>query len=283
MSARTAGRYAEQVLSCTEYWRGVGVWPGTLLELDDAVAEYLEFVWAEGGHGSSARFLVAGIQHFLPSAKRHLELSWTLVRTWARMEPPTRAVPFSCEQVLALAARAVERQWSDVALLLHVGFEAMLRTGEIFGLAAPDVMFTPRGAVLQLTATKMGGRQARAEMVQIHSGITLGLLRRQLSELDAAAPLSPRKPSQLRMALRSLLDDFGLGALRFTWYSLRRGGATADFLEHGSLEATLVRGRWACGRTARIYIEQAVADSVTAGLSSGLKARLRAYASRWHA
>ena len=74
-----------------------------------------------------------------------------------------RAAPFSCEQALALAAKALERDWGDVAVLLLVGFEAMLRTGEIFGLSVPDVMFASRGAVPQLTATKMGGRQARGD------------------------------------------------------------------------------------------------------------------------
>ena len=144
------------------FWKQVGLWPQSLEELDDAVAEFLEFMWSEGGRSSSARFLVVGIQHFLPNARRHLELSWTLVRTWARMEPPARAVPFSCDLVLALGAMAMERGWSEVAVLLLVGFEAILRTGGAFKLEARDVLFTAQGAVLRLAHTKMGIRRHQA-------------------------------------------------------------------------------------------------------------------------
>ncbi len=223
VSTRTGGRYASEVMRCVRFWRQVGLWPRSLEELDDAVAEFLEFMWSEGGRSSSARFLVAGIQHCLPNARRHLRLSWTLVRTWARMEPPARAVPFSCDLVLALGVMAMERGWSDVAVLLLVGFEAMLRTGEAFQLEARDVLFTAQGAVLRLAHTKMGVRQARAEMVQVHSPVTVALLRRAVAGRPDGGALAQRSPAQLRAALRSLLTVLGLDGVRCTWYSLRRG------------------------------------------------------------
>ena len=268
-------------MSCVRFWRQVGVWPRTLEELDGAVGEFLEFMWSEGDNCSRARYLVAGIQHFLPNARRHLELSWTLVRTWARMEPPHRAVPFSCDLVLALSAMAMERGWRDVAVLLLVAFEAMLRTGEAFQVAARDVLFTPRGAILRLPRTKMGTRQAREDMVQVHSSVTVSLLRQVVDERPDGGLIAQRRPDQMRVALRSLLTAFGLDGVGYTWYSLRRGGATTDFLEHGSMEATIVRGRWAAGRTARIYIEQAIADSVTAAFSPRQAILVRTYAARW--
>ena len=136
-----------------------------LADVDDAVAEYVESLWAEGGLCSRARFLVACIQHSVPSARRHLDLSWALIRTWQRMEPPVRAVPLSCSLALAFAALARIKRAPDIAVLLLVGFEAMLRTGELFALRESDVQFTSQGAVLRLALTKMGVRQARAEMV----------------------------------------------------------------------------------------------------------------------
>ncbi len=109
-----------------DFWRATGAWPVRLDEMDDAVAEYVECLWAEGGLCSRARFLVAGIQHFIPAARRHMDLSWSLVRTWQQMEPPIRAVPLSCEMVLALAALARLRRAPDIAVLLLVGFGAIL-------------------------------------------------------------------------------------------------------------------------------------------------------------
>ncbi len=276
-------RYAEGVLACTRYWAAVGLRPQTLAELDEAVSEFLEEVWAEGGLSSTARFLVAGVQHFVPNARRHLEMSWTLVRAWSRLEPPVRAVPLSCTLVLAMAAWACERAWDDVATLLLVGFEAMLRTGELFSLRSTDVMFTERGAVLRLEATKVGVRQGRAEMVQLHCPLVLGLLHSRVHTLAAGERLSARTAPQLRACLRALACDFDVGHVHYTWYSLRCGGATADFLEHGPMETTIVRGRWAAGRTDRLYLEQAVADSVTAVLDSVQADRISQYAARWNA
>ena len=57
---------------------------------------------------------------------------------------------------------------------------------------------------------------------------------------------------------KRLCTDTRLLALSWRPYSLRRGGATAHFLEHGSLDKTAVRGRWPSTKTARIYINEAV-------------------------
>ena len=42
-------------------------------------------------------------------------------------------------------------------------------------------------------------------------------------------------------------------------YSLRRGGVTWNFLQHGSMEKTLLRGRWQSTSSARIYLTDSVA------------------------
>ena len=57
---------------------------------------------------------------------------------------------------------------------------------------------------------------------------------------------------------KRLCTDTRLPALSWPPHSLRRGGATAHFLEHGSLDKTAIRGRWSSAKTARIYINEAV-------------------------
>ena len=42
-------------------------------------------------------------------------------------------------------------------------------------------------------------------------------------------------------------------------YSLRRGGATHDFLAHRDLQRSVLRGRWGQLRTAKIYITDGAA------------------------
>ena len=65
-----------------------------------------------------------------------------------------------------------------------------------------------------------------------------------------------------RNDFHSLLKALGLFGLGFQPYSLRRGGATHFFTKTSSLDATVVRGRWKDGKTARIYLDDAVAWQV---------------------
>ena len=47
---------------------------------------------------------------------------------------------------------------------------------------------------------------------------------------------------------------------RFRAYSFRRGGATHMWIHTANLGAITTRGRWAATKTARIYIDEAVAE-----------------------
>ena len=52
------------------------------------------------------------------------------------------------------------------------------------------------------------------------------------------------------------MEGIGLDPSVYTPYCIRRGGATFDFIDSGSLDRALVRGRWQQLKTARIYIRQ---------------------------
>ena len=65
---------------------------------------------------------------------------------------------------------------------------------------------------------------------------------------------------------------FDVGEFNCQWYSVRRGGASYDFASHGLMERTLLRGRWESVKSARVYVNEALACSVAASLS--LKARM---------
>ncbi|CAK0893795.1 unnamed protein product, partial [Prorocentrum cordatum] len=61
---------------------------------------------------------------------------------------------------------------------------------------------------------------------------------------------------QFSRALEVLKLDAGV----FSPYSLRRGGATFDFRSHGRMEKTLMRGRWQSSQTAKLYIQEGLAN-----------------------
>ena len=57
-------------------------------------------------------------------------------------------------------------------------------------------------------------------------------------------------------------------------YSLRRGGATWGFFKHGSMETTLLRGRWQSSAATRVYVSDAAAAVVDYSLNAHQRALL---------
>ena len=83
-------------------------------------------------------------------------------------------------------------------------------------------------------------------------------LRLACSQCPPRAPLWRDCGSAFRLLFRNLADHFQLDWL-FAVYCLRRGGATYACLQHGSMEKTLLRGRWTSSSTARIYLQDTMA------------------------
>ena len=95
-------------------------------------------------------------------------------------------------------------------------------------------------------------------MVVVESFVGHTLLGLACSQCPPRAPLWRDCGSAFRLLFRNLVDHFQLDWL-FAVYCLRRGGATYACLQHGSMEKTLLRGRWTSSSTARIYLENTIA------------------------
>ena len=54
---------------------------------------------------------------------------------------------------------------------------------------------------------------------------------------------------------------FELDISEYNVHSLRRGGATAFFAQSGSMDKTMITGRWEHASSARIYINEATAQA----------------------
>ncbi|CAK0793322.1 unnamed protein product, partial [Prorocentrum cordatum] len=236
---------------------------GDPADADALVAEYLEGLWASGAGIVAANNTLAGVCFAVPRLRRHLDLSWTLLKTWRHHEPASRVLPLTTEAVAAMAGFACAAGAFDVAALLLVGFEGMLRGAEVFALTVGDIVDRGELFIVRISSSKTTAGKDCAEAVVVRSRMAVALLRIAVRGLGAGARLSWRTPSQLRGALRALARGLGLAG-PITRHSLRRGGASAFFVRSGSMEATLVAGRWASSATARLYIEGAVADSVRA-------------------
>ena len=187
-----------------------------------------------------------------------LKHSWKLAKVWQRLEPPLRVLPISPLLVLGFAGAAVAMGFSEEAAGLLVAFDAMLRSGELYNLRIADVQFLRRGAVLNLGQSKAGKRTGHSEMVVLESSIACKWLKKACFSRPKHALLLERGQTFFRKLFHALVAFFEVEGL-MNVYSLRRGGATWDFLRHSSMERTLLRGRWASTSTARIYLQDAAA------------------------
>ena len=230
-------------------------------DADAFVAGYLEILWAAGAGIAAASNTVAGVAFLCPPLRKRLDLSWMLLRTWRKQEPAGRVLPLTPELVGAMAGLAIEAAAFDFACLLLVSFETMLRGGEAFNLRAADVHDRGTCMVLRIDSSKTTAGKDAAEAVVVRSAAGMRLLRLVVAGLEPSQTLTSRSPNQLRAGLQRLATALGFAGL-FSWHSCRRGGASDMFCRTGSMEQTLVRGRWASTMTARIYIEDAVADLV---------------------
>ncbi|CAK0813239.1 unnamed protein product, partial [Prorocentrum cordatum] len=232
VSAATLGRHRAALRTVLDHWGAAGLQPSEPLDVDEGVSECIEMLWGEDQPVSKANYAVASVDFFFASVQQSLGLSWSLLKAWRRREPPVRALPFTPELILAMAAVAIERRGCCARQL------------ELFTLRKKLVATISGDAIVRLPETKTVHRKATTGMVAVDCPIAAQLARQWY---DGAAPLettSRRPPSQLRACLQKLPGFFHLDGFRLSRYSCRRGGATYDFMPHQSMETTIMRGRW---------------------------------------
>ena len=158
----------------------------------------------------------------------------------------------------------------DVAALVLSGYDIILRSQEMFLMRVAHVRFlhAQRKVVVKLPRTKTSRRKNAVEFVESKCQVTYHALWTVCKSLPRHATVLHRSPAQFRQIFRMLCDTLMLFPLANV-YSLRRGGATWDFFKHGSMETTLLRGRWqSSSAAARVYVTDAAAAVVDYSLSS---------------
>ena len=98
------------------------------------------------------------------------------------------------------------------------------------------------------------------EAVVIRDAALIRMLKVTLAPLKETDPLLNMDYQTLRSTFMEAVEASRLPRMAWKPYSIRRGGATADFLHHGSFDRTANRGRWSSVKTARIYINESIAE-----------------------
>eukprot|EP00438_Fugacium_kawagutii_P012952 Skav231711 [mRNA] locus=scaffold1306:254871:262207:+ [translate_table: standard] len=228
--------------------------------LDGVASDYIEHLWSTGEGRALASDTLAAIQDAQPQVRGSLPGTWRLLKTWNTTELPNRAPPMPLEILEALVGYATFKNQPLMALSLLLGFHGLLRTGEILGLAKKDFSVTHNSSsvIISLGLTKTGQRQGALESVKISDVDITRRVKQWLSSAPSSANLTG-SPSQWRAAFNSMLTALNFDTLELRPYSLRRGGATFQFRQHGSLDRLLLHGRWLAAKSARLYINEGLA------------------------
>ena len=167
-----------------------------------------------------------------------------------------------------MAQSAVNHDWTDLAILLILGFHTFARAGELFQAKAGDFLLGPRSGTWTLPLSKGGQRQGVTESILLTDPFVVALLRNFLRFHSPGDPLSKVSGGTQRKRLNDLLLGLKI-PFPFRWYSVRRGGATHAYrtTNTNNLAAICVKGRWNSLKTARIYISDAVAQLTELQLS----------------
>ena len=226
------------------------------------LCDYIENLWQEGDTKAWAADAISGMMHFVPQLRGQLRGAGRLMKAWGTLELPDRAPPLTTGFVTALAGAALSEGSFRMCVILLLGFHALLRTGELLQVRAQHIVFQAGHptALLTLPTTKSGQRLRNVpESVTITDPTLLDYLAVLLPRLWPGELIFPGGDHAFRVGFPRICQSAHLPALDWKPYSLRRGGATAHFLQYGSLDRTAIRGRWQNQRTARIYIDEGVA------------------------
>ena len=231
-------------------------------ELDDNITQWIQLQWSLGKPLYDINSALCGIQHYMPWIKRKLPRSWKSFKIWRTIEVPVRAAPFPEKIVYSVANFALHEQDLAFAAVLVLGFEGLLRTGELLRITPADLLLKDERVLIRLSNTKTSRKKGGSEVVTFDHPwafyVIQTLVELREERRQTHSPLWLFSGQAFRTTLQQYLLRFNLQHCGFKPYSLRRGGATALFLRTRSYDSALDRGRWESTRVAKIYIQDAL-------------------------
>ncbi len=202
---------------------------------------------------------------------------------------PCQAIPLDLDTLFAFVSFFLHQKDKPMALALVIGFNGLLRTGELLNLRKADCHRIPEGFLLILNETKGGQRRLlQDESVTITDALTIWCLEKLLAGKLPGDWLIGISAPTFRTRWNHMKKKLLLQSYRYLPYSLRRGGATWFFHQTGSFSQTMVRGRWQHMKTCKLYIAEAQTSlaQISLPLSTrshllSLASTIRPHLSRW--
>ncbi|CAK0855216.1 unnamed protein product, partial [Prorocentrum cordatum] len=245
----------------------------TDLLLEEALAECMDLLFAQGEPCNSGAKLLAAVGHRWPRlhhAGRLLKLPRVAkaLQGWRRLAPPVTRAPVPWAAMAAIALALVRCKQPLAALAVVLAADAYLRPGELLSLRASHVVPAQATAgggyrfaslVLrpeeELQPTKTRGFNDSTLLDSV-SRPYLGVLVERLAKQKgfSAELLFPRSAAAFTAMFKRAAADVGLEAWELTPYILRHAGPSHDWLTKArSLGGIKRRGRWISDMSVRRY------------------------------
>jgi hypothetical protein len=225
--------------------------------IDMLLCDFIEHLYFDDFAHGHAGTILSAVQHFLGLSAQSLRQSWRCFEAWKRESMPNRALPLPVKVMAALVVFLDLSGHKAVALMILVAFHCMLRTGEFLALTPECFRLDDHNIVVVLHSTKTSARNGGEEAVIVDDPVVANYARQVLAMLPPQSKLWTRSQADFRSFFQGALGRIGCPIGMFQPYSIRRGGASWDFLVHQNKERTLFKGRWKGLRTAQIYVQLA--------------------------
>jgi integrase len=274
VSPATLAKYEKGCDYFHQWLRQYGLQYATVDELDEHLADYVNYMWTEAANSGSfqrAGHAVYGMPFRIPQARHHLPAAHLSLRGWQRTLVQKSPPPVSQDLAVALAVDLWDHECRDAAILVLLSHDCYLRAGEALRLKVADYadgaqvntgisgLSTARGlGGVSLCKTKTGPNQ----FVTIRDPLLIALLNRHCATRVDGMPLFDINYTEYSRQFRASLRRVDVHEFGFVLHSLRHGGATHDFCNNVSHPSIQLRGRWQQLRSMVRYINAGVALSM---------------------
>lgn len=251
--------------------------------LDRLLAVYIQHSFDTASPFTYAAHALHAVVHHRPDVKSHLFISRQCLKGWERVKKTVSHPPLTWELTVIIACTLARSGHHAHAVAMLLAFDCYLRVGELTRIRLHDVVMphdarmgaAHTGMAVCLARTKTGLNQS----VALHRPAVAAVLCNwthyvlgSCSSADENPLIFPFSAHSLRSLMRAACARLKLGHTAYVPHSLRHGGATADFLQFGSIERVQFRGRWKSMESVRTYVQTArallAAQSVPARLNA---------------
>ena len=250
-------------------------------EMDEHFTVWIQEEFDKGTPLNLVADALSGLHHFIPLTRKKLPVAWKTFGIWRKFEVPSRAPPITADLILAMASKHLQEGSFIFGGLILLGFHCFLRTGEMLAIRPCDLLVNDRTGIVTIPKSKSGLRHNMKESIKIEDKKVL-LVCQEMISLQRhhglfKVPFWSQSGTCFRQTFYRCCREFHVEHLQFKCYSIRRGGATADYQCHGSMERTLLRGRWGSTSVARLYLQDGLSQLPYLKAKQTTQALLRQY------